>query len=118
MYTGQFLFSRNMNIVLIRHCHQLLYLAINSTLIYETVYLLSYLGTVGSRDSGVGIVTVYGLDDEIFGVRFQVGSRIFFSSSRPDRFWGPSNLLSNGYQRPFPRGGKAAGVWNWPLTSD
>jgi hypothetical protein len=35
--------------------------------------------------------------------------------SRPDRPWGPPSLLYNGYRISFP-GGKAAGVWSWPLT--
>jgi len=32
----------------------------------------------------------------------------------PDRPWGPTSLLYNGY-RVFP-GGKAAGAWRWPPT--
>jgi hypothetical protein len=51
-----------------------------------------------SRDSVVGIVTGYGLDDRGVGVRFSAESRIFSSSRRPDRLWGPPNLLSNGYR--------------------
>jgi hypothetical protein len=43
-----------------------------------------------SRDSVVGIVTGYGLDD-----RVPVLPRIFFSSQPSDRFWGVLNLLSN-----------------------
>jgi hypothetical protein len=31
-------------------------------------------------------------------VRVPVGSRIFTSPCRPDRLWGPPNLLSNGYR--------------------
>jgi hypothetical protein len=31
------------------------------------------------------------------GVRVPVGSRIISSPRRPDRFWGPPDLLSNGY---------------------
>jgi hypothetical protein len=53
-----------------------------------------------SRDSAVGIVTGYGLDDQEFEVRVP-----FTSPGRPDRLWGPPTLLFNGYQRLFLRGG-------------
>jgi hypothetical protein len=36
------------------------------------------------------------------GVRVPVGSRIFTSPGRPDRLWGPPNLLYNGYWGLFP----------------
>jgi hypothetical protein len=62
----------------------------------------------GHWDSSVGIATGYGLA----GVQVPVGSRIFYSPRRPDRLWGPPNLLSNGYS-----GGKTAGAWSWPLTT-
>jgi hypothetical protein len=39
----------------------------------------------------VSTTTGYGLDGRWVGVRVPVGSR-FFSSRRPDGFWGPSNL--------------------------
>ena len=45
------------------------------------------------RDSSVGIATRYGLDGP--------GGEIF--RTRPDRPWGPSSLLYNGY-RVFPGG--------------
>jgi hypothetical protein len=51
-----------------------------------------------SRDSVVGIATVYGLNDRGVAVRIPVGSRIFFSPLRPDQLWGPPNFLSNGYR--------------------
>jgi hypothetical protein len=49
-------------------------------------------------NSAVGIATGCWLDDQGVGVRVPVGSRIFSSSRRPDRPWGPPNLLSNGYR--------------------
>jgi hypothetical protein len=59
--------------------------------------------TVG-RDSSIGVATGYGLD----GLdRIPVGGEIF--RTRPDRPWGPRNLLYNGYWV-FP-GGKAAGAY-------
>jgi hypothetical protein len=36
--------------------------------------------------------------DRGVGVRIPVGSRIFFSPRRPDRLWGPPNLVSSGYR--------------------
>jgi hypothetical protein len=70
-----------------------------------------------SRDSAVGKATGYGLDDWEVGVRVPVGSIIITSPYRPDRLWVPPNLLYNGYRKLFP-GGKAAGAWSWPLTSN
>jgi hypothetical protein len=40
---------------------------------------------LGSRDSVVGTVTSYGLDDRGVGVRVLVGFRIFSFPNRPDR---------------------------------
>jgi hypothetical protein len=48
-----------------------------------------------------GLATGYGLDEGGVELRFQIGSRIFTSPYRPDRLWGPPNLLSNGYQENF-----------------
>jgi hypothetical protein len=59
------------------------------------------------RDSSVGIESGYGLDDRGVGVRVPVGSRIFSSPRRPDRLWGPPNLLFNGYL-----GGRVAEAWS------
>jgi hypothetical protein len=64
----------------------------------------------GSRESVVGIATGYGLDDRGVGVQVPVGVRIFTSPRRPDRLWGPPNLLSNGYRGVIPRGLSGLGV--------
>jgi hypothetical protein len=45
----------------------------------------------------IGIATRYGLEGQEVGVRVPIGSRIFISPRRPDRFWGPPDLLYNGH---------------------
>jgi hypothetical protein len=71
----------------------------------------SYLHTerFRSRDSAVGIATGYGLDDRGVGVQVPVGVRIFSSSLRPGRLWGPSSLLSNVYRETLYPGVKRPG---------
>jgi hypothetical protein len=54
-----------------------------------------------SRDSVVGIATVYWLDDLGVGVRVPVGSRIFSSPRRPYWLWHPPSILSNAYRGIF-----------------
>jgi hypothetical protein len=85
---------------------------VNTSQYYIYIYMVS-------RDSAVGIATSYWLDDRGVGVRVPVGLRlnIFSFPCRPHRLWGPPNLLSNGYRGCF-LGGKAAGTWSWPLTSN
>jgi hypothetical protein len=74
--------------------------------LYISKYFIFYTYCIDlrSRDSPVGIVTGYGLDDRGVGVRVPVGSRIFSSPQRSDRLWGPPSLLSNGYRGPFSQG--------------
>jgi hypothetical protein len=70
------------------------------------IYLLCY---VNEFRGSVNIATGYGLDVQGVGIRVLVGSRIFSSSRRPDRHWGPPSLLSNGY-RIFLRCDKTGGA--------
>jgi hypothetical protein len=58
------------------------------TLIHVSdIYVYIYICNV------VGIATGYRLDDEGFGIRVSVGSRIFSSPRHPDQLWGPPSLL-------------------------
>jgi hypothetical protein len=54
----------------------------------------------GDRDSAVGIAIGYGLEDRVVGVRVTVGSSIFSSPRRPDRLWGPPNIMGTRVKRP------------------
>jgi hypothetical protein len=59
------------------------------------------------QSSVVGIATIAtstGLDNRGVGVRVLIGSEILSSPRRPDRFWGPPSLLSDGYREHFLRG--------------
>jgi hypothetical protein len=66
-------------------------------------YVMLLFGFV-SWNSVVGTATGYRLDDRGVEFRGLVGSRICSSPRRPDRHWGPPNLLPNGYRELFPRG--------------
>jgi predicted porin len=48
--------------------------------------------------SVVGTATAYGLDDRGVELRVSVGSKIFTSAYRPNRLWGPPNLVYKGYR--------------------
>jgi hypothetical protein len=70
-----------------------------------------------SPDSSLGIVTVYGMNDRMIGVRFPAGAEKFSLRHRVQTGSGP-------YPASYPMGtaelfpwGKAAGVWSRPLTS-
>jgi hypothetical protein len=84
----------------------------NKLSIYQHFKIFPYLLHIPLTyvHSAVGIATDYGLNDHGIGVRVSVGSRIFVSPCRPNRLWGPSNLLTNGYRRPFSRGQSGRGV--------
>jgi hypothetical protein len=68
--------------------------------IFYLTALLNWTAATNTEltQSVVGIATGYGLNDRGVGVRVPVVSRIFSSPRRPDRIWGPPNLVSNGYR--------------------
>jgi hypothetical protein len=75
-----------------------------SRFVYHMCYVLyPFVTCLGSQDSVVSTAAGYGLDDRGVGVRVPLGSKIYFSPCRPDRLWGPPNLLANGYGGLFPR---------------
>jgi hypothetical protein len=63
-----------------------------------------------SWNSAVGVATGYELNDQEFGVRDSVGSRIFTSAFCPYWPWGPPSLLCNGYWALFSLEKSAKGV--------
>jgi hypothetical protein len=69
-----------------------------SLLIHFPCILIDALSFVRSRGSSVGIVTDYRLDDRWFGVPISVLSKMFTPPYRPDRPWGPPNLLPSEYR--------------------
>jgi hypothetical protein len=82
-----------------RHCTALLTKLLNSTrfrCIWAHKTRIVFCFFKYRFISVVGIDTGYGLDGRGVGVPVPVGSRIFSSPRRPDRLWGPPNLLSSG----------------------
>jgi hypothetical protein len=71
---------------------------------FDFMYLI--IMSPGSVD---GTETAYGLNDRGFIVRVAIETRISASPYRPNRLWGPPNLLSNGYRGLFSRGLKRQG---------
>jgi hypothetical protein len=70
----------------------------------------------GSSDWAVSLPTDYRLNGWRTEVWVPVGTRCVPSPCHPDQFWGSPSLLM-GTRGSFP-GGKAAGEWSWPLTSN
>jgi hypothetical protein len=68
-------------------------------------------------DDAVGTETGYGLTDRGTGARVLAEARIFTSLRRKNRFWIHSASYPMGTAGTFP-GGKVAGAWSWPLTSN
>jgi hypothetical protein len=81
-------------------------LGIELLLLLLSVVLVLVLVLFGGPGSSVGIATDYRLDGPGQKTKSRWGE-IF--CTRPDRPWGPPNLVYNGC-RVFP-GGKAAGAW-------
>jgi hypothetical protein len=69
-----------------------------------STFFILFLSTSFLWVNAVGIATGYWLDGRGVGVRVLVASRIFTSPCRPDRLWGRTNCLSNGYRVLFLRG--------------
>jgi hypothetical protein len=78
---------------------------------------LGIVTTEKSRDNSVGIATGYGLDDPMTGFRFPEGAGNFSLRHHVQTGSGvhPASYPM-GTGSSF-TGGKAAGAWNWPLTS-
>jgi hypothetical protein len=85
--------------------------------IVDSIILWSVRRHGKSRDSSIGIALGYGLDYRGSGVRFLVGAGNFSLHHRVQNGSGahPASCPM-GTRGSFP-GRKAAGVWNWPLTS-
>jgi hypothetical protein len=71
----------------------------------------SYVACVRSRVSSGSIMSDYGLDDWVIGVRSPAGAKDFSSILCVQT--GSCQMGTGG---PFPGGKSAAGAWRWPLT--
>jgi hypothetical protein len=76
------------------------------------------VGQIQTTASYIVVCLAYRLDDRGVGVRVLVVSRMSTTPYRPGRLKGPASLLPNGYKGAFTLGGKAAGSWSWPFTSN
>jgi hypothetical protein len=70
------------------------------------------------RGRSVGVATGHVLVERKDGVRVPERSRIIALPHRPDRLWGPPDLLPNGYKGLFSRGlnGRGVKLACWPLS--
>jgi hypothetical protein len=93
----------------INACSECWWLAL---LIYISEILARNVGVNTICDSAVGIAAGYGLDVRGIEVRVAVGSKIFSSSRRPDRFWSLPSFLSDGYRGKSGRGVKPTTTTN------
>jgi hypothetical protein len=112
--------QRNMQIKVCRckyprktcHCKERAFKWVTCNLFIQAVSIAHWI-----RDSSVGIALGYGLDDR--------GSRVRFSAEAGDFSLHHSVQIGSGaHPASYPMGtrgsfpgGKAAGVWSWPLTS-
>jgi hypothetical protein len=70
-----------------------------------------------SRNSSVGIVADYGMDDRMIGVRIPTGAGNFSFHHRIQTGTGAHPASYSVGTRVSFLGGTAAGAWSWPLTS-
>jgi hypothetical protein len=84
---------------------------------YVCMYTFLYVPEAESRDSSVGIALGYGLDDRGSRVRFPAGAGNFSLHHRIQNGSGAHPASYTVGTRDSFAGGKAAGVWSWPLAS-
>jgi hypothetical protein len=76
-----------------------------------------YIKNAKSHDSSVGVALGYGLDDRGSRVQLPAGAKTFSLHHRiQNGSWSHPASYPMGTRSYYP-GDKAAGAWNWPLTS-